>query len=126
MMKRLLYSIAALIVFISCAEEVIKKPDNLIEKERMIDILHDLAIINAAKITASNTLEEREFVPMEYIYNKYNVDSAQLVSSNLYYASLPLVYEDIYEQLEARIDSEKNSLESSRQQKKDSVKASRK
>ena len=125
-MKRLLYSIAMLIVFISCAEEVIKKPDNLIEKERMIDILHDLAIINAAKITASSTLEEREFVPMEYIYNKYNIDSAQLVSSNLYYASLPLVYEDIYEQLEARIDSEKNSLESSRQQKKDSVKASRK
>ncbi len=50
-----------------------------------------------------------------------NIDSIQLVSSDLYYASIPLEYEDIYEKLESRIEEQKKTLESDRTQRKDSV-----
>ncbi len=124
MMKRL-GIIVLIVLFISCGEEVIRKPVNLIGKEKMIDILHDLALVNAAKSTAPSVLENHNFSPMEFIYQKYGIDSAQLVSSNLYYASIPLEYQDIYEKLEARIVEEKNTLENPLGKKKDSIKASK-
>ena len=126
MIKRLGYIFLTLFWLMSCGEEVISKPEGLIAKDKMINILHDMALINAAKTTAPSVLEERKFSPMEFIYQKYNIDSVQLVSSNLYYASIPLEYEDIYEKLESRIDEQKDSLESDRTQRKDSVISTRK
>lgn len=105
----------------SCGEEVIEKPVNLISKDKMINILYDLAIINAAKSSGPKVMENMNFEPMEYIYNKYQIDSVQFVTSDLYYASLPLEYEDIYKKLENRIVKEKERFVKSGERKKDSL-----
>lgn len=120
-MRKIFILILTISALFSCGEEVIEKPINLIPKEKMIDILYDLAIINAAKSSGPKVMENMNFEPMEYIYNKYQIDSAQFVTSDLYYASLPLEYEDIYKNLENRITKEKERFIKSGERKKDSL-----
>ncbi|MGB5203542.1 DUF4296 domain-containing protein [Eudoraea sp.] len=120
MMRKIFFLITFIILF-SCGEEVIDKPVNLISKEKMIDILYDLAIIDAAKSTGPQVMENKNFVPMEFIYNKYEIDSMQFVSSDLYYASIPLEYEDIYKKIEDRIVKEKERFQKLGEKKKDSL-----
>ena len=118
---RKIFLLITFIILFSCGEEVIDMPVNLISKEKMIDILYDMAIINAAKTNAPQVMEDRNFVPMQYIYNKYEIDSIQFVSSDLYYASKPLEYEDIYEKLEERIKKEKERFEKQDEKEKDGL-----
>ncbi|WP_297705599.1 DUF4296 domain-containing protein [uncultured Eudoraea sp.] len=120
-MMRKIFLIIQFIVFISCGEEVIEKPVNLISKEKMIDVLYDMAIINSAKATKPQELENRNFVPMQFIYDKYDIDSIQFISSDLYYASLPLEYEDIYRKIENRIKIEKEYFEKVKEEKMNSL-----
>ncbi|WP_297691698.1 DUF4296 domain-containing protein [uncultured Eudoraea sp.] len=120
-MRNIFFLILTISILFSCGEEVIEKPVNLIPKEKMIDILYDLAIINAAKSSGPSVTENANFEPMEYIYNKYKIDSVQFVTSDLYYASLPLEYEDIYKKLEIRIVKEKERFIKSGERKKDSL-----
>ena len=120
-MRKIFFLILAISALFSCGEEVVEKPINLIPKEKMIDILYDLAIINAAKSSGPKVMDNMNFEPMEYIYNKYEIDSIQFVTSDLYYASLPLEYEDIYKNLENRITKEKERFVKMGEQKKDSL-----
>lgn len=120
MMRKIFFLITFIILF-SCGEEVIDKPVNLISKEKMIDILYDLAIIDAAKSTGPHVMENKNFVPMEFIYNKYEIDSMQFVSSDLYYASIPLEYEDIYKKIEDRVVKERERFQKLGEKKKDSL-----
>lgn len=120
-MIRKIFLLIALIIIFSCGEEVIEKPTNLISKEKMINILYDLAVIDAAKSTGPREIDNKNFVPMEFIYKKYEIDSIQFVSSDLYYASKPLEYEDIYKKIEDRIKKEKERIEELAKKKKDSL-----
>lgn len=118
---RKIFLLITFVSLFSCGEEVIDKPVNLISKEKMIDILYDMAIINSAKTNAPQVMEDRNFNPMQFIYNKYEIDSVQFVSSDLYYASKPLEYEDIYKKIEDRIKKEKEGFEKQKEEKKDSL-----
>ena len=48
-----------ILILASCGEKVIEEPNDLIAKEKMVDILYDLALINAAKSTNPKILEEK-------------------------------------------------------------------
>ena len=48
---------------------------------------------------------------MTYVFSKYEIDSAQFVQSDLYYAAIPLEYEAIYEAVKERLETEKTRLE---------------
>ncbi len=80
-------------------------PERLIPKNQMVDILTDLTLINAAKITNIGVLRETNLEPMPYLFRKYGVDSIQFVESNRYYASLPMAYESIHMQVRDRIQN---------------------
>ncbi|AKA34720.1 MAG: DUF4296 domain-containing protein [Muricauda sp.] len=105
----------------SCAEKVVEKPENLLSEEQMTDILYDLAILQAAKSTNKSILRTNDIDAMRFIYNKHGIDSAQLASSDLYYASLPLKYQAIYENVEARLEMQAKILEKARKEKTDSL-----
>jgi hypothetical protein len=47
-MKIILF-LAIAIVFVSCKEEVVPKPDRLIAQDVMVDIMYDLTILEAIK-----------------------------------------------------------------------------
>ena len=120
-MKRVLYSFLMLSLVISCNEKVIEKPENLIPRDKMVDILFDMALINAGKAIDPNVMEQNQVEPMSYVYTKYEIDSAQFVSSDLYYAAIPLEYEAIYKALEERLESEKTRLEEEKEKDKDTT-----
>lgn len=83
-----------------------EKPKNLIPKEKMVMILNDLAIVNAAKVTNANILSQYDIEPTEYIFKKYDIDSTQFVESDRYYASIPEEHEEIYIAVETKLEAE--------------------
>ena len=88
-----------------------EQPENLIPKEKMVEILRDLAILNAGRTTNVAILHKNDVEPMPYLYAKYDIDSTQFSNSDLYYASIPEEYEDIYAKVEARLETEKEEIE---------------
>lgn len=119
-MKKLLFLLVFLMA-VSCAEKVVEEPDNLIPKEKMIDILHDLAILNATKSTVGAKLDETGIDVMGFLYKKYQIDSTQFSESDLYYASLPLEYQAIYTEVETRLDKRQKAMEEATEKKNDSI-----
>lgn len=111
-MKKTLLLLTLLIGFISCKEEAVDKPDDLIAKDKMIDVMYDLSILDAIKYQNPTSLETYKINPSQYIYKKYKVDSAQFAQSNIYYASNYTDYKDMYDKLIKRIDEKKTVLDS--------------
>nr|WP_321415881.1 DUF4296 domain-containing protein [uncultured Allomuricauda sp.] len=118
------YSVTYILIFfilVSCAEKVVDEPENLIPKEKMTEILHDLAILNAAKFGASRKFTDSGIDVMEFLYTKYDIDSTQFAESDLYYASIPLEYQTIYKNVEARLGKQKDTLEAIGKRLNDSI-----
>lgn len=88
-----------------------EQPENLIPKEKMVEILRDLTILNAGRTTNVTILQRNNVETMPYLYAKYGIDSTQFSNSDLYYASVPEEYEDIYAKVEAKLESEKKIVE---------------
>jgi hypothetical protein len=88
-----------------------KKPDNLISKDKMSEVLYDLYVINAAKGVNRKLLETKGFIPETYVLTKHNIDSLQFAESNVYYAFDTETYQDILEQVKLRLQKEKAKYE---------------
>ena len=106
-------------LILSCKEEVVKKPENLIEKEIMVDVMYDLALLEAIKYQSPDAIETHKINPDEYIYKKYKIDSAQFVQSNMYYASDYKEYKKMYDQINSRLVKNKSLLEEAIKNEKD-------
>ena len=119
-MKKLAF-LLVLMMIMGCNEKTIQKPENLIGKDQMAEILYDLAVINAAKKTNPWRLSDRNIELMPFIYQKHGIDSVQFVQSDIYYASVPDEYEDIYQVVEARLASEKAIYEEEKKRAGDSL-----
>ncbi len=98
------------LLLLSCAEKQVRRPENLIPKGRMVNILYDIAVLDAIDGTYPKALERNRITVMAFVYEKYGIDSLQLAESDLYYASRPQEYEEIYQTLENRIASQRDSL----------------
>lgn len=83
------------------------KPDHLISKDKMVDILFDVYILNASKGANKTILETKGVYPENYIFDKYNIDSLQFALSNDYYGFYVLDYESIINRVEKRINDNK-------------------
>ena len=108
---RYLSLLFALLILYSCTEAVIEKPENLIPEDTMVDIYFDISLFNASKNSGYDKLSEHAIDSWDYLFKKYSIDSTQLASSGIWYASKPLVYESIYEKVELRLDSLKKAFD---------------
>ena len=116
---KILCSLLFLGVLGSCAEKVIEPPENLIPKEKMTEVLYDLALLNSARTTNPKALKDHSVEIMPFLFEKYGIDSIQFVQSDLYYASFPLEYEAMYNTIESRLDKEVKAIDEERKQKND-------
>lgn len=118
-MRKLVF-IVILLFFVGCKQESIQKPDHLIEKGVMIDIMYDLSILNAIKFQNSKSLEGYNNNELEYIYKKYKIDSTQFVQNNTYYTSNYKEYKKMFDQIVQRINDNKTKLDTiiSREERK--------
>ncbi|AWG21134.1 hypothetical protein FFWV33_06080 [Flavobacterium faecale] len=100
-----------LFLCVGCKEEVLKEPKNLIPKDKMVDILYDLALLNVVKYQNAAKMLEYKGNELEYVYKKYNIDSTRFVQSNSYYASDYKNYKEIFDQVKVRAESKKILLD---------------
>ena len=110
-----------------------KKPDNLISKKDMVNILYDMYIVNSAKGVNVKVLEDNGIVPKTYVLNKYRIDSLQFAQSNTFYAYDVETYAQIIEDVKAKINAQKSIYEAQLKledaedkRKRDSIKEARK
>ena len=105
-MKNLIYILIGFLLF-GCGSDRPEKPDNLIPKEKMSEIIYDVFVLNAAKGINKRILEQRGVFPQDYVYKKYHIDSLQFALSNDYYSYDTKTYEDIMAQVKQKIPTEK-------------------
>ena len=86
-MKNCIVIVLVLFLSVSCKKELVKQPAKLIEKEKMIDIMYDLSLLDAMKYQNPLSLDSVETDPTKFILKKYKVDSLQFAQSNMYYAA---------------------------------------
>jgi hypothetical protein len=110
-MKNFVFIILVLFLSVSCKKELVKEPAKLIEKEKMIDIIYDLSLLEAIKYQQPLSLDSVESNPTKFIFKKYKVDSLQFAQSNIYYAANYDSYKEMFDEINARLDKEKKSTE---------------
>lgn len=86
-------------------------PENLISKDKMVEVLYDVYILNAAKGASKTVLEKNGIFPEDYVFKKHNIDSLQFAESNAYYGFYVEEYEAILEQLELKIDANREQYQ---------------
>lgn len=109
------FSFVILILLILGCQDVKKpeKPQNLIPKESMVNILTDAYISNAARSINNKRLKEYQVSLDSIIYKKYGIDSLQFIESNAYYSSNLKTYTKILVSVEERLEilqKEKDSI----------------
>ena len=110
-MKILFYTLL-ISISISCHNSKYKTPDNLISEEKMVDVLIDFMIINAAQGSNKKILEAAIKNPVQYIFKKHNIDSLQFENSNNYYAHNVEVYNSIYQRVKKNLEAQMKIAES--------------
>ncbi|PQB05830.1 DUF4296 domain-containing protein [Aureitalea marina] len=89
-----------------------KMPENLIPRDKMINILTDLYINNAARSVNVRVLRNNGIVLDSLLYVKYDIDSLQFTRSNAYYTSDLDNYNSMFEEIEQRLVAMKSRYDS--------------
>ena len=105
-------SLLAILALLGCKEDLVKKPEHLIEKSKMMDIMYDLALLEAVKYQNPAILDSNQIRPKQFINKKYKIDSLQLAQNNIYYAADYKNYKIMFESVVKRIANEKKRVNS--------------
>ncbi|MBD3864164.1 DUF4296 domain-containing protein [Olleya marilimosa] len=94
------------LLFVSCyGIDRPKKPENLMSKDKMVDVLVELALVSSAKGINKRELENKGIVPDTFVYKKHKIDSTIFANSNNYYAydidEYSQIYKDVRDSLES-------------------------
>ena len=102
-MKRLVMLSVALLA--ACGGHEVEKPDNLIPRDKMVDIIFDLQLLEAIRTQKPDVLHDNHINPDHYVYMKYHIDSLQFAKSNQYYAHDLDGYKEIYDEVQKRFEN---------------------
>lgn len=124
-MKKLL-SIFVLLALLAACQDVqrMKKPKDLIPRDKMVDVLVEVSLLQAARNYNKGMLEEKGINPENYIWEKYDIDSLQFAQSSQYYAENYRQYEQIYSRAKEQLEGYRvhyDSLEQIRREQRDSL-----
>ena len=118
-MNKRIYIILILLVGItlilqSCrSNTILKKPENLIPKDQMVDLLTDMYLASGAE-NVKNLNLQRKINYYTIVFEKYQIDSTQFKESNYYYTSRIDDYDEILEKVQVRIDNLSDKYETER------------
>jgi len=82
-----------------------EKPDDLIDKQTMVNIFTDAYLSNASKSFNRTILQRAEVDLGNYIYKKYQIDSLQFERSNAYYTANIDEYREMIVQVKQNLDA---------------------
>ncbi len=116
-----------LMVFFGCQDVVRpKKPDHLIDEAQMKNMLYDLSLVNAARDLGRDQLEQAGIAPEKFIFDKYGIDSAQFAQNIQYYSVKFYKYQTMWQEVNKRLDDERDLVDSLKQKQEDSINLVRK
>ena len=121
-MRNIVISFIAIIYLFSCSNKSAKKPDNLIPLETMEEVIYDVYMLNAIKISNKKLLQNEEVSFKKEIFEKHKIDSLQFAKSNDFYAADFETYKALIERIKKRMDSNKKALEQLIEEEKKSKK----
>ena len=102
-----------LLVIVGCQEVTRpEKPENLIPRDKMIEILADAYIGNAARSVNNRMLRTKGIQLDSILYKKHQIDSLQFASSNAYYTSNLNTYTEMIKEVEQLLTDRKTLLDS--------------
>ncbi|WP_396197631.1 DUF4296 domain-containing protein [Flavobacterium sp.] len=99
------------ICLLSCSTNPVAKPDHLLDKEVMTDILFDLAVLQAADGVMSHKLVQNNININTFIYKKYAIDSVTYYQNQRYYAADIVKYKKMHQEVLDRLDEIKKETE---------------
>ncbi len=104
-----------LALFLLSCQDIKKpeKPADLILKEKMVDILRDVYIGNAARNVNNKLIKQKDLQLDSLIYAKYEIDSLQFAKSNEFYSADLITYSNLLTEVQTRLKVlkiEKDSL----------------
>ena len=103
-MKKGVFLIFIVLVF-GCNSSSVEKPINLIDKDKMVEILYDISLLEAIKTQNINGGISVK-TGNDFIYKKYKIDSIQFAKSNKYYASDIEDYKKMFETVKEKLNAE--------------------
>jgi len=98
----------------SCDSKVnYEKPEGLIPRDTMIDLLYDMHLaVGTTNLRNKDNEKDRNY--MSLVYEKYGIDSTRFAVSNIYYTSQAVEYEEMFEEVERRLERLHEEYESER------------
>jgi hypothetical protein len=111
-MKNFLLIVLVLFLSVSCKKDLVKEPKRLIEKEKMIDIMYDLSILEAIKYQNPLSVDSMDTNQKKFVLQKYKVDSLQFAQSNIYYAADYDTYKDMFDEIAKRLEQNQKVADS--------------
>jgi len=99
-MRNIIFILLILFMPIGC--ETSNKPNNLIGKKQMENIIFDILILNG--INTNSLMNEVEVIGDEFIFERYSIDSLQFYESETYYSKRPRDHYEIYSNVKKRIN----------------------
>lgn len=109
-MKRIIIVLCCALSVFSCGKTSVEKPNNLIAKDKMVDILYDISLLEAIKAqNLKGGINKKR--ANEYIYKKYKIDSVQFAKSNKYYATDLNEYKKMYDKVKEKLNKENTRIE---------------
>ena len=104
MRKQLILILFSLFFVLGCETNIQKKPKKLLEKEQMVHVIYDLAILEALRTQNLGRISYP--TPAEFVKKKYKIDSLDLVKNTKYYASDIQEYKKMYAEAKKMLDNE--------------------
>ncbi|WP_347373329.1 DUF4296 domain-containing protein [Aequorivita sp. Q41] len=89
-----------------------EKPENLIGTDKMVDILTEAYLANAARSVDNRSIISKGVKMDSLIYKNFGVDSLQFAKSNAFYASDVNTYMDILKKIEIRLTAMQKRMDS--------------
>ncbi|MFD0932747.1 DUF4296 domain-containing protein [Psychroflexus salinarum] len=78
--------LSVFLLITSCQNiDKVEKPDRLLNKSEMIDLLYDMVLLDAAASVNDKKLEDLDVEMLEFLSKKYNIDTTDLKQNILYY-----------------------------------------
>ncbi|PHS53278.1 MAG: hypothetical protein COB01_04875 [Lutibacter sp.] len=110
-MNKNIYIIILSIFLSACTSNtIIKKPENLIPKDQMVDLLADLYIAKGGD-NIKNINLQRNVNYFPFVFEKYQIDSIRFKESNYYYTSRIDDYDEILGKVDERLKALKKQYD---------------
>lgn len=108
-MKKSWVLVVGILCLLGCKNEVVEQPNKTIDKKTMVNILYDLAVLEAAR-SQSYASQVNYPTAIEFVKEKYKIDSLTLAENTKYYAADMKEFKKMYDEVKERLTKNREAM----------------